>query len=449
MSSTLNSDSTHLHHRNIDIDMNAKPTRLLKADIATAAAPTTEDDEMEPLPSQPNGARIIAEQSYVQTSMQYFDRILVGFDARWRNWIIRGIFSLIMLVGFAKLVSMGPLVVSLVILLIQIKCFQEIINIGYVVYKSHNLPWFRTLSWYFLFTSNYWLYGESLIHHFGFLMNRNNFLQPLVTYHRMIAFLLYTSGFVGFVLSLKKTYYLKQFTLFGYTHITLMILVTSSHQMIQNICEGMIWFIFPVSLIICNDIMAYMFGFFYGRTPLTKLSPKKTWEGFIGGGVSTLIFGFIFAGVLSSYQFFICPLEYDEEIMGLSMSCIPLHLFQKTTYLMPKPFSLLKRTLELYPFQLHSLVLSLFASSIGPFGGFFASGFKRAFRIKDFAATIPGHGGFVDRFDCQIIMALFTNVYISTFAHVASPHRILQQVLALTPESREEFLRLLRNHVKA
>ncbi|CAF4891643.1 unnamed protein product, partial [Rotaria socialis] len=74
---------------------------------------------MEPLPSQPNGARIIAEQSYVQTSMQYFDRILVGFNARWRNWIIRGIFSLIMLVGFAKLVSMGPLVVSLVILLIQ------------------------------------------------------------------------------------------------------------------------------------------------------------------------------------------------------------------------------------------------------------------------------------------------------------------------------------------
>ena len=72
------------------------------------------------------------------------------------------------------------------------------------------------------------------------MMNRNNFLQPLVTYHRMIAFLLYTGGFVGFVLSLKKTYYLKQFTLFGYTHITLMILVTSSHQMIQNICAGKI-----------------------------------------------------------------------------------------------------------------------------------------------------------------------------------------------------------------
>ncbi|CAF1086382.1 unnamed protein product [Rotaria sp. Silwood1] len=439
-----------IHHRNVEHENNIDKTPLGISETSTAgaAAPTTEDDDMEPLPSQPSGANMIVEESTIQTFMQYADRLLIGLNPRWRNWIIRGIFSWVMILGFAKLVSMGPLVVSIVVLLIQIKCFQEIINIGYTVYKSHNLPWFRTLSWYFLFTSNYWLYGESLINHFGFMMNKNNFLQPLVTYHRMIAFLLYTSGFVGFVLSLKKTYYLKQFTLFGYTHITLMILVTSSHQMIQNICEGMIWFLFPVSLIICNDIMAYMFGFFYGRTPLTKLSPKKTWEGFIGGGISTLVFGFILAGILSHYQFLVCPLEYDDDRMSLATSCIPLPLFQKTIYTMPKPFSLFKRTLELYPFQLHSLVLSLFASSIGPFGGFFASGFKRAFRIKDFAATIPGHGGFVDRFDCQIIMALFTNVYISTFARVASPNKLLQQVLALTPENREEFLRLLRNHFK-
>ena len=412
MSTESTMSSSELHYRNVE----HKTAEISKATSA-AAAPTTEDDEMEPLPSQPSGANMIIEESIVQKCMQCFELLLGGFDPRWRNWIIRGIFSWVMILGFAKLVSMGPLVVSLVVLLIQIKCFQEIINIGYIVYKSHNLPWFRTLSWYFLFTSNYWLYGESLIHHFGYMMHKNNFLQPLVTYHRMIAFLLYTSGFVGFVLSLKRTYYLKQFTLFGYTHITLMILVTSSHQMIQNICEGkfhcfvdsikkfflgMIWFLFPVSLIICNDIMAYMFGFFWGRTPLTKLSPKKTWEGFIGGGVSTLLVGFILAGLLSQYQFIVCPLEYDEEQMGLATSCIPPPIFQKTVYLMPKPFSLLKRSLELYPFQLHSLVLSLFASSIGPFGGFFASGFKRAFRIKDFAATIPGHGGFVVRLSLSL-----------------------------------------------
>eukprot|EP00955_Chlamydomonas_euryale_P018869 201247-Chlamydomonas_euryale.AAC.5 len=46
--------------------------------------------------------------------------------------------------------------------------------------------------------------------------------------------------------------------------------------------------------------------------------------------------------------------------------------------------------------------MSVFASLIAPFGGFFASGFKRAFRLKDFGDTIPGHGGITDRFDCQV-----------------------------------------------
>lgn len=46
-------------------------------------------------------------------------------------------------------------------------------------------------------------------------------------------------------------------------------------------------------MIVCNDVMAYVFGFFFGRTPLIQLSPKKTWEGFIGGGFATVIFGLV------------------------------------------------------------------------------------------------------------------------------------------------------------
>jgi phosphatidate cytidylyltransferase len=48
-------------------------------------------------------------------------------------------------------------------------------------------------------------------------------------------------------------------------------------------------FILPVSLVVTNDIFAYLVGFFFGRTPLIRLSPKKTWEGFIGGTVFTYI----------------------------------------------------------------------------------------------------------------------------------------------------------------
>jgi phosphatidate cytidylyltransferase len=60
-------------------------------------------------------------------------------------------------------------------------------------------------------------------------------------------------------------------------------------------------------------------------------------------------------------------------------------------------------TLSYAPFQIHAVVMAVFASLFAPFGGFFASGFKRAFKIKDFGHSIPGHGGMTDRMDCQYV----------------------------------------------
>ena len=42
-------------------------------------------------------------------------------------------------------------------------------------------------------------------------------------------------------------------------------------------------------MIITNDIFAYIFGMLFGKTKLTELSPKKTWEGFIGGFFSSVV----------------------------------------------------------------------------------------------------------------------------------------------------------------
>lgn len=67
------------------------------------------------------------------------------------------------------------------------------------------------------------------------------------------------------------------------------------------------------------------------------------------------------------------------------------------------------------PIYLHALVLATFASLIAPFGGFFASGLKRSFKIKDFGDSIPGHGGMTDRMDCQFIMGFFAYVYYHSF----------------------------------
>lgn len=157
----------------------------------------------------------------------------------------------------------------------------------------------------------------------------------LITYHRFVSFSLYIAGLVWFVLSLVRKYYMKQFSLFAWTHVCLLIVVSQSYFIIRNIFEGLIWyihysmliniiiiiyylktflstifylnnlsveylrfsfnfrFIVPVSMIILNDIWAYVFGFFFGRTPLIQVSPKKTWEGFIGGGIATVICGIV------------------------------------------------------------------------------------------------------------------------------------------------------------
>ena len=69
--------------------------------------------------------------------------------------------------------------------------------------------------------------------------------------------------------------------------------------------------------------------------------------------------------------------------------------------------------------QFHILIFATFASLIAPFGGFFASGLKRTFKVKDFGESIPGHGGITDRMDCQFIMGTFCFMYYQSFIAVS------------------------------
>ena len=52
----------------------------------------------------------------------------------------------------------------------------------------------------------------------------------------------------------------------------------------------------------------------------------------------------------------------------------------------------------------------------------------------------------MDRFDCQVIMATFVNVYIYTFIRSASPHKLFNQLLTFKYEDQLEFLKMVKNH---
>jgi len=110
----------------------------------------------------------------------------------------------------------------------------------------------------------------------------------------------------------------------------------------------------------------------------------------------------------------------------------------------------LKGYILIAPIQFHSLVMALFASLVAPFGGFFASGVKRAFNLKDFGDTIPGHGGLTDRMDCQFLMGLFTYVYINSFLRRGTfddVSTLLFKIAALPADEQLSLAEKLQEHL--
>lgn len=375
--------------------------------------------------------------------------LLANDKHKWRDLVTRGIMGLLMMASMTLFVLAGHLCVVLGVAAMQLLVFKEVISLAYTKSKERQLPWFRTTMWYFLVTMIYFLYGETLMHHFTRYFLVDAFWSPLARHHRLVSFLMYTSGIVVFVLNLKKGHYKFQFSQFGITHMTLLLVVVQSQFVISNIFEGLFWyripltsfarFILPVLIVVCNDVMAYAFGMCFGRTPLIKLSPKKTWEGFIGAFAATMVFAFFVSGAFAKIPYLICPVNdhvFSNFLSHADCDPNPVFVFQKLR-VFPAARALVyhlagRRPIEVYiaPVQWHSLVLAAFGSIIAPFGGFFASGFKRAFKVKDFSESIPGHGGITDRMDCQFLMIFFSHLYYSSF-------------IALRPLNVNELLALI------
>lgn len=116
-----------------------------------------------------------------------------------------------------------------------------------------------------------------------------------------------------------------------------------------------------------NDTMAYIVGSFIGKTPFSKISPKKTWEGTIGGAVLAVVV----VAFLSHWL-----LGYDLVQVG---------------------------------------IIAAISAIFGTIGDLLESKLKRLAGVKDSGSLMPGHGGFLDRFDSLLLATPFVWLYVYFF----------------------------------
>ncbi len=121
-----------------------------------------------------------------------------------------------------------------------------------------------------------------------------------------------------------------------------------------------------------NDTMAYIVGSLIGRTPLSKISPKKTWEGTIGG----IILAALVIGWLAAY--FDTTDVFDQSFTWWTL-------------------------------------LAGVAAIIGTVGDLLESKLKRMAGVKDSGSLMPGHGGFLDRFDSLLLATPFVWGFVQVF----------------------------------
>jgi phosphatidate cytidylyltransferase len=116
-----------------------------------------------------------------------------------------------------------------------------------------------------------------------------------------------------------------------------------------------------------NDTMAYIVGSLIGRHPLSIISPKKTWEGTIGGIILTIVTMSLIA-------------NFTKRISITDAA-----------------------------------IMAAIASITGTLGDLAESKLKRMAEVKDSGHIMPGHGGFLDRFDSLLFATVFVWFYAELF----------------------------------
>jgi phosphatidate cytidylyltransferase len=130
------------------------------------------------------------------------------------------------------------------------------------------------------------------------------------------------------------------------------------------------------------DVAAYLVGSRIGKTPLfSRISPKKTWEG-VGGGVALLIIFFFLMPMILDFISNIFNYDIASEITNKDW-----------------------------------IAIAAISLVFGTLGDLIESMLKRNLNVKDSSNFLPGHGGFLDRFDSVFFPVPFIAAYLFMFVY--------------------------------
>ena len=156
---------------------------------------------------------------------------------------------------------------------------------------------------------------------------------------------------------------------------------------------GVRFVVYLFMITVLTDVFAYVFGMLFGKHKMIeRISPKKTWEGAIGGTIVATVAASLFAFLYGN-------------------------LFEPEGY--KTIFDIFANISNLNPVVSFILIflVTLLTSIAGQIGDLVASRLKRTFDVKDFSNIFPGHGGFLDRFDSSIVASM---VLLSLFLILSS-----------------------------
>jgi phosphatidate cytidylyltransferase len=166
--------------------------------------------------------------------------------------------------------------------------------------------------------------------------------------------------------------------------------------------------------------MAFAWGKSFGRHKLIGVSPSKTWEGFLGAAFSMLPQAYFMSMYMmagNQREFWGCG-SYKYEWAPFPRNECELHeVFHHEEVALPAWVQTITgvQYINSMPVVQWSMIFGVFSALCGPFAGFVASGYKRAYGLKDFGTLFPGHGGITDRYDCQIYNVLFVALILRSF----------------------------------